>query len=158
GNDRFELVVYELATLSERFRLATRQHGPAASLLFAPDGRHLIVANGDCTVTVHDLAVGSADLDGPSPSFAAAWADLTSSDPAAAFRTMRKLVAAKDQTLFWLRLRMRHETDERISGWIRQLDAPRYAVRESAQRELARAGHTARPDLVAASRTDMSPE
>jgi hypothetical protein len=158
GNDRFELVVYELATLSERFRLSTRQHGPAASLLVTPDGRHLIVANGDCTVTVHELAVGSADRDGPSPSFAAAWVELASDDAAVAFRTIRQLVASKDQIEIWLRSQMRLETDARIASWIRQLDAPRYAVRESAQRELARLGHAARPGLVAASRTDMSPE
>jgi len=158
GNDRFDLVVYELATMRERFRLSTRQHGPAASLQFAPDGRHLIVVNGDCTVTVHDLGVGSADLEGASPSFAAAWAELAADDAAAASRTMRHLVALKDQTLLWMRTQMRSETDERIAGWIRQLDAPRYAVRESAHRELARAGHTARPALVAASRADMSPE
>ena len=158
GNDRFELVAYELATLGERFRLSTRPHGPAASVLFTPDGRHLIVANGDCTVTVHDVAAGSEAVNGPPPVLAAAWSALGSDDAAAAFRAMRQLVSAKDYSVDWMRSQLRSEPDDRIPGWIRQLDASRYAVRESAQRALTRLGHSARPGLVAASRTDMSPE
>jgi hypothetical protein len=158
GNDRFELLVFELVTLSERFRFSTRQRGPAASVLFAPDGRHLIVANGDATITIHDLALGPLEPDGPSPSLAVAWTGLATDDAVAAFRTMRQVAATADQTAVWLRSQLRPETDERIPGWIRELDAPRYLVREAAQRELARTGHVARPALLAASRTDLSPE
>ena len=62
GTDRLDLIVFELATLQERYRVSTRHRGPASSVLFARDGRHLIVANGDSTVTIHDLAAGPGPL------------------------------------------------------------------------------------------------
>src|SRR5207248_972347 len=93
GTDQLDLLVFELATLQERFRISTKSRGPASSLLFTRDGRHLIVANGDSTVTIHDLAAGS----GPLPSLAdlvseSVWAGL-SADAAPAFRAVRLLAA-----------------------------------------------------------------
>jgi WD40 repeat protein len=159
GNDRFELIVFELATLAERFRLSTRPRGPAATTLFARDGRHLFVANGDATVTIHDLAVGEKEFNYPSPSPEAVWADLASNDAAAAFRSMRQLAVEPGQTTGWLRFAIRAAPpDDRIARWIGQLDAPRYPTREAAQRELARLGHAARSALLAASRTELSAE
>ena len=159
GNDQFELIVIELTTLSERFRISTRPRGPASSTLFAPDGRRLIVANGDGTVTIHDLARGASPLAESIPGPAAAWAELASDDAVTAFRGMQHLAATPHLALAFLRHHLVLATpDEQTSRWIRQLDAPRYSSRELAQRELARLGHAARAALLAASRTELSAE
>jgi len=159
GTDRFELIVIELATLSERFRVSTRQRGLAWSTLFTLDGRRLIVVNGDGTVTIHDLANAASPLAESGAELATIWPELVTEDAAAAFRAMRHLAATPQLTLAWLRHHLMLATaEEQIARWIRDLDAPRYSTRELAQRELARLGHAARPGLVAASRTELSPE
>lgn len=160
GTDHLDLVVFELATLQERCRISTRTRGPASSVLFAPDGRHLIVANGDSTVTIHDLAAGPGPLAMSAEVNAeAAWADLAA-DAGTAFRTMRVLVARSDDTVAWLRQRMPPpaEPTERIVRSVARLDAARYQVRETAQGELTRLAHQSRPALLAAARTELSPE
>ena len=160
GTDRLDLVVFELSTLQERFRLSTRARGPASSVLFAHDGRHLIVANGDSTVTLHDLAAGTGHLTTSlDVAHEAAWADLAA-DAGTAFRTMRVLMTRPAETVAWLRQRMPPpaEPGEQVTRSVAKLDAPRYQVREAAQSELARLAHTGRPALVAAARTDLSPE
>jgi hypothetical protein len=160
GTDQLDLLVFELATLQERFRLSTKARGPASAVLFARDGRHLIVANGDSTVTIHDLAAGPGPL--PSASDVASesvWSDL-SADAASAFRAVRLLTASPDAAVDGLRLRVPPPTPpgERISRFVSLLDAPRYQARETAQSELVRLAHVGRPALLAASRTDLSPE
>lgn len=160
GTDRLDLVVFELSTLQERYRLSSRVRGPASSVLFAPDGRHLIVANGDSTVTIHDLSAGPAplttSLDAAPDTF---WAAL-SADAATAFRAMRVLTARPNDAVAWIRERMPPPSapGDRIVRSVGQLDAPRYQVRETAQIELARLAHVGRPALLAAARTDLSPE
>jgi WD40 repeat protein len=160
GTDRLDLIVFELATLQERFRLSTRARGPAASVLFARDGRHLIVANGDSTVTLHDLCAGPGPLTGSldvAPD--AAWAGL-SGEAGTAFRVMRALISRPAEAIAWLRQRMPPPTEpgDQIARSVARLDAPRYQVREGAQTELARLAHQSRPALLAAARTDLSPE
>jgi hypothetical protein len=160
GTDRLDLIAFELTTLQERYRISTRPHGPPSSVLFARDGRHLIVANGDSTVTIHDLAAGSGPLTASldiAPE--AAWSDLTA-DAGTAFRTMRVLVGRGNDTVAWLRGRMPPpcEPGDRIVRSVGQLDAPRYQVRERAQGELTKLAHLGRPALLAAARTDLSPE
>jgi WD40 repeat protein len=156
ATNQCHLIVFEVATLRERFRLSTRRRGPASSYVFTADGRHLAVANGDSTVTVHDLAAwppGAPDRDWPT-----LWSNLASPDAARADGAMRAIVA-RPQALEWLRRQFRAESSgDGILRLIGQLDAPRYAAREAAQGELARLGHAARPALVAASRTRVSAE
>ncbi|HKB05093.1 MAG TPA: WD40 repeat domain-containing protein [Gemmataceae bacterium] len=158
STDRCDLVAIELATLRERFRLSIRRRGPVSSYAFLADCRYLAVANGDSTVTVHDLAVWPpAESAGPD---AATWSDLASPDAGRADRVMRALTTRPVQVPGWLREQFRAEArgDDRAAQLVGQLDAPRYAVRERAQAELVRLGHTARPALMAASRTQVSPE
>jgi len=160
GTDQLDLLVFELATLQERYRVSTRPRGPASSVLFARDGRHLIVANGDSTVTIHDLAAGPGPLTVSldiTPE--AAWADLTA-DAATAFRIMRVLIGRANDTVSWLRERMSPPAvpADRIVRSVSQLDAARYQVRETAQGELTKLAHLGRPALLAAARTDLSPE
>jgi hypothetical protein len=160
GTDRLDLVVFELATLQERFRVSTRARGPAGSVLFARDGRHLIVGNGDSTVTVHDLAAGSGPL--PSQSELASesvWGDL-SGDAVAAFRAVRLLAANADAAVSGLRARIPPPAPpgEHVTRYVSLLDAPRYQSRETAQSQLARLAHHGRPALLAASRSDLSLE
>jgi hypothetical protein len=73
---------------------------------------------------------------------------------------MRELVARGDETVAWMRQRVPPpaEPAERIVRSVSQLDAPRYQVRETAQSELTRLAHQSRPALLAAARTDLSPE
>jgi WD40 repeat protein len=160
GTDRLDLVVFELSTLQERYRLSTRSRGPASAVLFAPDGRHLIVANGDSTVTIHDLSAGPGPVaTSLEPAPETAWADL-SADSGTAFRAIRVLAARGDDTVAWLRHRMPPpaEPSDAIVRSVAKLDAARYSVREAAQSELTRLAHRSRPALMAAARTELSPE
>ena len=50
------------------------------------------------------------------------------------------------------------EPTDRIARSVSQLDAARYQVRETAQGELTRLAHLSRPALLAAARTELSPE
>ena len=56
------------------------------------------------------------------------------------------------------RIRPARPLPEKVDRFVRELDAPRYQKRELAQGELTRLAHASRPALLAASRTDMSPE
>src|SRR5207302_773596 len=114
---------------------------------------HLIVANGDSTVTIHDLAAGP----GPLPSLSeltseSVWSDL-SADAVSAFRAVRLLAANPDAAVNGLRLRVPPPAPpgERINRFVSLLDAPRYQARETAQSELTRLAHVGRPALLAAS-------
>jgi WD40 repeat protein len=158
STDRCDLVAIELATLRERFRLSMRRRGPVSSYAFLADCQYLAVANGDSTVTVHHLAAWPLpESAGPD---AATWSDLASPDAGRADRIMRALTTHPEQVPNWLRELFRSETrgDGRAAQLVGQLDAPRYAVRERAQAELLSLGHAARPALLAASRTPVSPE
>jgi hypothetical protein len=158
ATERCDLIAFEVGTLRERFRFSTRHRGPVSSYAFLADCRHLAVVNGDSTVTVHDLAAWpvpeSAGAD------AATWSDLASPDAVRADRAMRALAARADQAPAWLREQFRADApgEDRAAQLIGQLDAARYAVRERAQVELTRLGHAARAALLAASRTQVSPE
>ncbi|MBO0697596.1 MAG: WD40 repeat domain-containing protein, partial [Zavarzinella sp.] len=157
ATDRCDLIAFEVSTLRERFRFSTRRRGPVTSYAFLADCRHLAVANGDSTVTVHDLAAWPVPETGAE---AAIWSDLASPDAVRADRAMRALAARAEQTPAWLREQFRSDphAEDRTAQLIDQLDASRYAVRERAQVELVHLGHSARAALLAASRTQVSPE
>jgi hypothetical protein len=108
-------------------------------------------------VTVHDLAGWPPPDAGQE---AAIWSDLASPDAGRADRAMRALAARADQAPMFLGDQFRTEVrlDDRAAQLIGELDAARYAVRERAQAELHRLGHAARAALLAASRTQVSPE
>jgi WD40 repeat protein len=158
--DRLDLLIYEVATLQERFRIPNRMRGPVSSFLFTRDGRYLIVANGDSTVTLHDLFAGSTAITSSVDMKAEeTWANLTG--PAVdAFRAMRQLAKDPDAVVAGLRQRIRpaRPVPEQVDRFVRELDAPRYQKRELAQGELTRLAHASRPALLAASRTELSPE
>ena len=158
--DRLELLVYEVTTLQERFRIASRARGPASSMLFARDGRHLIVANGDSTVTIHDLFAGAAPPAAPADmAWEARWSELAG-DAGPAFRSMQMLATRPEASVNLLRVKVRPTVapPERTDPFVAELDAPRYQKREVAQGELTRLAHASRPALLAASRTALSPE
>ena len=138
--DRLDLLVFEINTLQERFRIPNRSRGPVSSLLFTGNGRHLIVANGDSTVTIHDLFAGAAPLGETTGADAdETWAELAG--PAAtAFHAMQQLAQAPDAAVEGLRSRIRptRPLPEQVDRFVRELDAPRYQKREIAQGELTR--------------------
>ncbi|HEX3151149.1 MAG TPA: WD40 repeat domain-containing protein [Gemmataceae bacterium] len=158
--DRFDWLVFEVNTLQERFRIPNRHRGPTSSFLFTRDGRYLIASNGDSTVTIHDLFAGAAPKPGvtlaPSDEM---WAGLAGT-AATAFQSMQQLARHSDVAVEGLRERIRpaRPVPEQVDRFVRELDAPRYQKREIAQGELTRLAHASRPALLAASRTDMSPE
>jgi WD40 repeat protein len=156
--DRCDLIVFEVATLRERFRVSTRHRGPASSYAFTADSRYLAVANGDSTVTIHDLTAWPPP-DSSNAAIVAAWSDLASPDAGRADRAMRTIAARPDLAPQWLRQQFGAVArNDDVARLIDQLDARRYAARETAQAELVRIGHAARPALVAASRTPASAE
>jgi len=130
-------------------------------LAFSPDGRLVARSAGDGTVLLWRAPTGS-----PRPAseltageLADAWRDLSSDDAAAAFRAVVRLADAPVSAVPLLRRELLREDDrERIERLVAGLDAPAFADRERAARNLATLGEVARPCLARGLRAGPSLE
>jgi WD40 repeat protein len=135
--------------------------GALESLTFSQDGKYLASTSRDGTALIWDVAKAS-NGNGREPSEPAAlepadlqrcWADLAEADAARAYRAVRALIAAPDQSLPFLRERLRPApaADLRpVDKWIGQLASNQFDVRQKATAELEKVGLAARPALQAA--------
>jgi hypothetical protein len=142
----------EVATGGER--AAFRHDGIVRSVAFHPDGTKAVSSSPEAPVYVWDLLGTTARWD---PAQAdAVWADLGSPDAKTGFGAVRKLRANPAEAVAVLKDRVKLPlvpADDVLAGWLKGLDAPAFADREKAQRDLAAMADLVRPKLEAARKT-----
>jgi RNA polymerase sigma factor (sigma-70 family) len=142
--------VREVATLGEVCSYQGHTDG-VNNVEFAPDGRTLLTSSGDGSVLVWDfLGLASKSAGTSSPLTEAAltnlWSDLSDEDAARAYRAVAVLARAPRQSVPFLRDHLRparHHDERELVQWAADLNDPRFAVRQKAMQELARAEGTA---------------
>jgi RNA polymerase sigma factor (sigma-70 family) len=153
----------EVLTGQERHQLAGA-NSPPASLAFSPDGRQLISGHTDTTALVWDLSGRALGQAKPRDTLThveleALWADLAGFDGGKAYRAIRRLAAAPEQSLRFLRGRLRPVAapdDHRIAALLADLDSARFAVRDRATKELEAMGEAAVPTYQRALKGKLS--
>jgi hypothetical protein len=120
--------------------------GNVSQVAFAPDGKRLASGSVDTTVLLWDVA--SLNTDGKAvdeKSLARLWDDLAS-DAKTAYAAVCRGAAAGDAAVARLKfvLKPAGAVDlDKVTGWVRQLDAGEFAQREKASAELLRVGPAA---------------
>jgi RNA polymerase sigma factor (sigma-70 family) len=133
----------------------TGQEGGAVSLLFTPDGKHLISGGTDTTALTWDLTRLTRGEPGPAarlepPTLGALWADLASKDATAAFDALRKLGASPNQAVALIKDRVRPASPpdpKRLAQLLADLGSDRFELRRQAESELQGLNELAEPAL-----------
>lgn len=141
--------VWEVATGKERCQLSGHTNAPLA-LVVSADGKSLISASADGTALVWEL-FGALDLTRPNAGklseeeLETGWKDLASADAAAAYRAIRLLLSAPQQTVPLLADRVKPlSPDARLlARLVGDLDGPGFATRQKATAELEKLGAVA---------------
>lgn len=117
------------------------------SVAFSPDGNLLAAASNDAPVYIWDVWAGM-----PAPKkllledLERCWADLAAEDAAAGFRAIRLLSTAPEQSVPWLRERLKPvqlPDVERVRRLIADLDSKKFNERQKAAVELEQLGDAA---------------
>jgi RNA polymerase sigma factor (sigma-70 family) len=139
-------------------KLVTTRNGhaaPVSGFTWSPDGRLLATMSEDATTLIWDVPTflpAREELKKPTDAeLPNLWADLAGSDATQAYVAIRRLAAAPERTVPWLRERLRpvpeatpRPDDRRLRQLLAELDGDDFAVRERATRELAGYGEFAR--------------
>jgi RNA polymerase sigma factor (sigma-70 family) len=137
--------VWEFAT-GQSIRTFIGHNGTTVAA-FAPDARHIVGASSDAPILIWDVYGLKAK-----PLFNAEriWNDLANeSSPAAGFVAVRELCGSPQEAIALLKEKLKPEMidTKQIDGWIKDLSAGRFTVRESATAELEKLGDTISPML-----------
>jgi RNA polymerase sigma factor (sigma-70 family) len=146
--------IFEVATGQERRRLQGH-HGPVWDVAFSPDGKTLASGSADTTALLWDVygplrRQRSRTANLTTQELESLWTDLAATDAVKAYEALCVLVQAPDQALPFLKQRVRPVRGgdaERVAGLIRDLDSPRFTVRQEATRALEKLGEAAEPAL-----------
>jgi RNA polymerase sigma factor (sigma-70 family) len=132
------LFLWEVRTGRVRHSFIGHEHD-ILSVAFSPDGRRLAASSAEAPVYVWAVAgefprrLTAADLD-------RAWNALAGQNAVAAFDAIRRLAAAPENAVPFLRERLKPAVavdPKRVRELVRRLDSPRFTEREKAKLELA---------------------
>lgn len=136
--------VWEFAT-GQLIRTFTGHNGQTTAA-FSPDARAVVGASGDAPILVWDVYGLKAPL-----AFDAerVWKDLADTSAETAFRAVRELCAAPKEAVALLKEKVKPESidPKAIDGWVKDLSAGEFAVRERATAELEKQGEAIAPLL-----------
>jgi RNA polymerase sigma factor (sigma-70 family) len=136
--------VWEFST-GRVIRTFSGHHGETVAT-FSPDARAIVGASSDAPIFVWDVyglgVVQRFDAD-------RVWKDLADAAPATAFQAVRELCASPKEAVALLKEKLKPETldSKTIDGWVKDLSAGEFAVREKATAELEKQGETIAPLL-----------
>jgi RNA polymerase sigma factor (sigma-70 family) len=147
------LRLWEVASGIERYRF-TGHDGKIYSATFAPDGRMLAASSPDAPVYLWDVYARSEPHQPPTADEVDQfWTDLAAADAAAAFRSIRRLIAAPAVAVALVHDRLKPVLPadaERVKQLVEKLDGPRFTDRQSAAKELDAVADRAADQLRAA--------
>ncbi|QEL13663.1 WD40 repeat domain-containing protein [Limnoglobus roseus] len=132
GTTGYRAALYETSSGILRQDYALPDVGQA--LAFTPDGSHLVVATADGPGVAFDLWATREPFDA-----AKSWAKLFGPDGEQAFAAMRTMVANPDASVALLRDKVKPLPivgEMQLAAWLAALEAPAFADRESAMKEL----------------------
>jgi WD40 repeat protein len=154
GSYEGTIQLWEIAGGEERHRF-TGHAGYIDSLAFAPDGRTLAAASYEAPVYVWDM-LGRLEPSAGPPTLAEleqAWAALAGADAKAAFQAIRRLVAAPEPAVAFLREKLPPAVPAdaaQVRALVRQLDSPQFGERQQATQKLEKLADAAAAELRAA--------
>jgi WD40 repeat protein len=148
GEDQDTVRVWDLWQRKELYAAEDGLNYPACATL-SPDGALLASASGDSSILLWKLPTwrdtspkmsGTTDLE-------RLWADLAGPNVRTAYQAIRALVAAPEQSVSFLKAKLRPDPDTHIGQLIADLNNDQFDVREAASHDLARLGENAEPAL-----------
>jgi WD40 repeat protein len=146
--------LWDVLSGKERQRF-TGHRGRVYQVAYAPDGRRVVSRGADGTGLVWDVSALHKPPVGialPQGVLQRCWADLGASDAGVAYKAVARLAEAPRAAVALLKGQMRPVTAApaaRVAALIRDLDNPRFAVRQAAMKELDKLGDLAEPSLRA---------
>jgi hypothetical protein len=160
GGEDEAVTLWEVASGEKRAAFHGDRRG-VLSVDFAPDGRSLATGGYGPALVWDVTGLGrsraarwqvSAEDQGP------LWADLGGEDGAKAFRAVWRMAGAPEQTVPFLRQRLRSVESEIVHRLVAELDSDHFAERERAEAELKKLGGVADAALRDALSGRPSPE
>lgn len=149
GGPNGDIHFWEVMTAQERDR-RTGNNSPAMRLSFSPDNRLLASADFKHTALLWDLG-GRKSLPALKPQERLElWEALAGADARRAYDAIQRFTADPVQTVRFLRERVRPADalpERRLEQLVRDLDHPKFAVREAANQDLTKLGQRAIPAL-----------
>jgi WD domain, G-beta repeat len=162
GNDK-NIRVWDLCSGKELPPLEGHK-GTVNGLALSRDGQTLVSVSNDNTVRTWNLSSHAAarkPVSWPARQLEAGWSALARVDAKSAFDAVTALAASPEQTLAFLRDRLRPSASpnvQKISALIADTNHGQYAVRQAASFELQRLGEEAESHLLRAVREPVSLE
>jgi outer membrane protein assembly factor BamB len=157
--DRNELHVYELLTGQVRAKLPMSR--PVHALALAGDGRTLAAAAAGWPVIMWDIAGGATFAPLTAEEWPAAWEQFAKPDGVKAYQFARRMHATPAEAVAFLKAKLTPAAPPDpavLAKWIGKLDAPAFADRQRAVKELRSLGELAVPELRRVLETTESAE
>jgi WD40 repeat protein len=130
--------------------------GRVETVGFSPDGKAVVTGSADTTMLLWDAAALRKDLPArqaaelPDGAADGLWTDLVGEDAGQAGQAVLKLTAAPKKAATFLGERLKPAAaidQQKLAGWIADLESDRFAVRQEAIANLLKAGEQAVPAL-----------
>jgi hypothetical protein len=138
----------EVASGRERCRFAEHR-GPVKRLNFSATGERLLSASADdTTALVWDLGIDRARSQPTDAELEALWTDLAGEDAARGYQVIKRLAAAPNVAIPFLRKHLRPAPvvdEKRMARLIAELGSDDFTMRQRASEELAKLGEQALP-------------
>jgi WD40 repeat protein len=152
GDRSGKLSLIEIA--SDRERTSFRHGSEVISADFHPDGTKIVASSSEAPVYVWDLMGDAPKWDATKAD--SIWSDLASMDAKKAFAAIRTLRANPVEAIAFLKERLKpaeSPADAKLAAMLKQLDSPKFAERELAQKELTLIADLIQSKLQAARKT-----